>query len=142
MALGLPSTVVEVRVLGPVELIDGAVTVRLPPAERTVLAALASRLGERVAVDVLVEALWPNKAPPSARKTLQVYVTRLRHGVGVSAIVERSAGYLLDPDQVSVDATRAATMVATAREVFHGGDRRDSRRIVGTSDDTVPWRTL
>ena len=122
MALGLPSTVVEVRVLGPVELIDGAVTVRLPPAERTVLAALASRLGERVAVDVLVEALWPNKAPPSARKTLQVYVTRLRHGVGVSAIVERSAGYLLDPDQVSVDATRAATMVATAREVFHGGD--------------------
>ena len=99
MALGLPSTVVEVRVLGPVELIDGAATVRLPPAERTVLAALASRLGERVAVDVLVEALWPNKAPPSARKTLQVYVTRLRHAVGASAIVERSGGYLLDPDR-------------------------------------------
>ena len=56
------------------------------------------------------------------RKTLQVYVTRLRHGVGASAIVERSAGYLLDPDLVSVDATRAATMVATAREVLHGGD--------------------
>ena len=122
MALGLPSTVVEVRVLGPVELIDGAATVRLPPAERTVLAAMASRLGERVAVDVLVEALWPNKAPPSARKTLQVYVTRLRHALGASAIVERGGGYLLDPDRVAVDATRVAAMVGTAREVFHSGD--------------------
>ena len=113
---------VEVRVLGPVDLFDGAATVRLPPAERTVLAAMASRLGERVAVDVLFEALWPNKAPPSARKTLQVYVTRLRHALGASAIVERGGGYLLDPDLVAVDATRVAAMVGTAREVFHSGD--------------------
>src|SRR6187455_2502274 len=48
------SEVVEVRVLGPVELVDGASVVRLPHAQRTLLAALAARLDERVSVDVLV----------------------------------------------------------------------------------------
>jgi predicted ATPase/DNA-binding SARP family transcriptional activator len=113
---------VEVRVLGPVELVDGDATVRLPPAERTVLAALASRLGERVAVDVLVEALWPNQAPPSARKTLQVHVTRLRHAVGASAILQRDGGYLLDPNIVDVDATRLAAILVAAREAMQSGD--------------------
>ena len=113
---------VEVRVLGPVELVDGASTVRLPRAERTLLAALASRFGERVAVDVLVDALWPDKPPPSARKTLQVYVVRLRHAAGAPAIVERGGGYLLDPDVVTVDATRVGTTLGEGREAINAGD--------------------
>jgi DNA-binding SARP family transcriptional activator len=97
---------VEVRVLGPVELIDGPAVVRLAPVERTLLAALAARAGERVAVEVLEEALWRDDRPPSARKTLQGHVRRLRRAVGASAIVERSGGYRPVPDAVDIDAGR------------------------------------
>jgi DNA-binding SARP family transcriptional activator len=113
---------VEVRVLGPVELVDGASTVRLPRAERTLLAALASRVGERVAIDVLEQALWADDPPPSARKTLQVYVVRLRKAIGTAAIIERDGGYLLDAARVDIDATRVATVVADARTAVHAGD--------------------
>jgi hypothetical protein len=41
--LGYASGLVEGRVLGPIELVDGVSMVRLPRAERTLLAALASR---------------------------------------------------------------------------------------------------
>src|SRR5918995_6399095 len=94
------SQMVEVRVLGPVELADGTSMIRLAPAERTLLAALASRLGERVAADVLEDALWPGERPPSARKTLQGHVMRLRRALGASAIVERTGGYRLDAECV------------------------------------------
>ena len=60
---GVRSGVVEVWVLGPVEVFDGTSVVRLTRAERTVLAALAARVGERVPVDVLEEALWPQQRP-------------------------------------------------------------------------------
>ena len=112
----------EVRVLGPVELVDETSTIRLPGAERTLLAALASRLGERVAVEVLAEALWPHGPPPSARKTLQGKVVRLRRTVGASAIVERDGGYLLDPEVVVVDATRVAATVVESRAAMRTGD--------------------
>lgn len=112
---------VEVRVLGPVELADGTSMIRLAPAERTLLAALASRLGKRIAADVLEDALWPGRRPPSARKTLQGHVMRLRRALGSSAIVERTGGYRLDPDCVDVDAARIPRLVAQASEAIRGG---------------------
>ena len=112
---------VEVRVLGPVELADGTTMIRLAPAERTLLAALASRLGERVAADVLEDALWPGQPPPSARKTLQGHVMRLRRALGPSAIVERTGGYRLDPECIDVDAARIPMLVAQAREAIRDG---------------------
>ena len=119
------------HVLGPVQLVDGASTVRLPRAQRTLLAALAARVGERVAVDVLEEALWPHDRPPSARKTLQVYVVRLRRAVGASAILERDGGYLLDPELVEVDAERVATLVGEGRAAMRAGDSETAVRVVG-----------
>jgi predicted ATPase/DNA-binding SARP family transcriptional activator len=118
----LRSGVVEVRVLGQVELVDGGSVVRLPRAERTLLAALTSRAGDRVSVDMLEQALWGENPPPSARKTLQVYVVRLRKVVGAAAITERDGGYLLDTDRVDVDAARVANLVAEARAALRAGD--------------------
>jgi predicted ATPase/DNA-binding SARP family transcriptional activator len=109
---------VEVRVLGPVELFDGNSVVQLPRSERTLLAALAARVGERVPVAVLEEALWPAERPPSARKTLQGNILRLRRAMGSSAIVELDGGYRLDPELVEVDARRVATLVAGARDAM------------------------
>jgi predicted ATPase/DNA-binding SARP family transcriptional activator len=115
---------VEVRVLGPVELFDGSSATQLPRAERTLLAALAARVGERVPVEVLEEALWPAGPPPSARKTLQGNILRLRRAVGPSSIVELGGGYRLEPGLVDVDARRVVGLVAAAREAL-GHDRRD-----------------
>ena len=116
---------VEVRVLGPVELVDGSTAVRLAPAERILLAALASRVGERVGIDVLVEALWPERPPATARKTLQGHIARLRRSLGVRAIVERSGGYLLDPDTIEIDAQRIAQRLGDARQAIAGGHAGD-----------------
>ncbi len=108
--------------LGLVELFDGTSVVQLRRAEQTLLAALAARVGERVPVDVLVEALWPEGPPPSARKSLQGHILRLRRALGPAAILERDGGYRLDPELVEVDATRVTRLVAAAREALRHGD--------------------
>ena len=118
------------RVLGPVELFDDAKVVRVPRAERTLLVALAARLGERVSVDVLEEALWPNGPPPSARKTLQGHVVKLRRLLGPAAIVELDGSYRLDPDVVQVDSWRVATLVTEARELLRRGDFETAGRML------------
>ena len=127
----VPSPPVEVRVLGLVELFDGTSVVRLRRAEQTLLAALAARVGERVPVDALVEALWPAGQPPSARKTLQGHILRLRRAVGPAAIVERDGGYRLDPELVEVDATRVTRLVAAAREALRRGDAEVAIGLLG-----------
>ena len=127
----VPSPLVEVRVLGLVELFDGTSVVRLRRAEQTLLAALAARVGERVPVDVLVEALWPAGRPPSARKTLQGHILRLRRAVGPAAIVERDGGYRLDPELVEIDATRVTRLVAAAREALRRGDAEVAIGLLG-----------
>jgi predicted ATPase/DNA-binding SARP family transcriptional activator len=113
---------VEVRVLGPVELVDGTAPVPLPQAQRTLLAALAARVGRRVPADILAEALWASTPPPSARKSLQVHVARLRRVVGAAAIVERGGYYRLDPEVVDVDAARVAEAIERSRDACRHGD--------------------
>ena len=87
----VPSPLVEVRVLGPVELFDGGTLCGCGRWNRRCLprSRRASVSGCRW---TLVEALWPEGAPPSARKTLQGHILRLRRAVGPAAIVEREAG--------------------------------------------------
>ena len=117
----LRSAPVEVRVLGPVDVADGTSVVELPPTERTLLAALAARFGERVTADVLEEALWPVCRPPSARKTLQGNILRLRRVLGSSTILHCSGGYRLDPAQVDVDVRRVSMLLTEAgAEVARG----------------------
>ena len=107
------------------ELVDGSAAVRLAPVERTLLAALASRVGERVGVDVLEAAVWPEQPPPTARKTLQGHIARLRRALGATAIVERSGGYLLDRDEIEVDTQRISHLLGEARHAIAHGQARD-----------------
>ena len=135
---------------GGLELVDGAAVVALAPAERTLLAALVSRVGERVAVEVLQEALWSNRCPPSARKTLQGHILRLRRVLGSSAIVEQHGGYRLDPDCVHVDAQQVTLLLTAARVAIDRGDPEDAvgllgearRSFRGDSYDGVPDAAL
>ncbi|WP_051740687.1 AfsR/SARP family transcriptional regulator [Streptomyces xylophagus] len=103
----------EVQLLGPVELSAGGRTVEVgPPQRRTVMAALAVDVGRPVAVDVVIERVWGPRAPDGARGAVHAHVARIRRvceqgaetaGEGLG-VVRRSGGYLLEarPDQVDV----------------------------------------
>ena len=92
--------VVQVRLLGPLELVEGGRALPLGGAkERTVLAVLAVHAGHVVSEGQLIEALWGDEPPKSAVKTLQNYILRLRKALGRGddsvTIETRPPGYVL-----------------------------------------------
>src|SRR2546423_7703189 len=69
----------ELRVLGPLELVAHGVPVPLrAPKQRRLLAALLVAQGRPLSADALVDAVWGESPPPSARKLVQVYASQLR----------------------------------------------------------------
>jgi predicted ATPase/DNA-binding SARP family transcriptional activator len=97
---------VVIRLLGPFEVHgpDGPITVT-SARQRTVLALLALHAGRPVAVDRLIDALWPDDPPESARNSLQSHVTRLRTVLGgPDRITLEPAGYRLNVAPADVDA--------------------------------------
>ncbi len=107
---------VEVRLLGPVELlVDGNLVELGGRSQRVVLSVLALRLGEVVAVDHLYEALWGHDWPERASANLQTYISRLRSSVGRNRIVRSGAGYRLLAEGVRVDVARARQLIADGR---------------------------
>src|SRR5205814_6873583 len=92
-----PAAMTEFRLLGPLEVVDDAgADVPLPAGKpRGLLARLLLDAGRVVAVETLVEGLWPEPVPPSAYKVLQVHVSQLRKIVGPDRIETRPPGYVL-----------------------------------------------
>jgi DNA-binding SARP family transcriptional activator/tetratricopeptide (TPR) repeat protein/transcriptional regulator with XRE-family HTH domain len=93
---------VRFRVLGPLELRDGAGRlVRLgAPKQRTLLAVLLLHANQAVGVDLLAEALWGERPPGSAVGGLRTYVSGLRRRLGMGAagapqVVALPGGYQL-----------------------------------------------
>jgi DNA-binding SARP family transcriptional activator/tetratricopeptide (TPR) repeat protein/transcriptional regulator with XRE-family HTH domain len=95
---------VRFRVLGPLELRDGAGRlVRLgAPKQRTLLALLLLHANRAVGMDLLVEALWGERPPVLAMGGLRTYVSGLRRmlrmdeTVGVPRIAAQPGGYQLE----------------------------------------------
>jgi len=109
--------------LGTVEAAVGGQSVELgPPKRRCVLALLLLDLGQVVAVDRLIDVLWPDSPPPGARRVVLVHVSRLRtalasagadrHGV---RIVTTGTGYALHAAPETVDANRFHALCDQAR---------------------------
>jgi len=91
MATGL-----ELRILGPLELVKGGVTVSVGGVKpRMLLATLALNHGRAVSVDQLVEVLWPGDPPKSATANVQTYVSSLRALLGPERLVTKAPGYRL-----------------------------------------------
>ena len=69
----------EVLLLGPLRVRVDGVEHPIPAAQqRTLLARLAVVAGQRVSVEELVDAVWPEDPPATASKGLHVLVDRLR----------------------------------------------------------------
>jgi YVTN family beta-propeller protein len=115
LAAGEP-VVIEFRVLGPFEVVEGGRAVALgPPRQQQLLAVLLLHRGEVVSADRLIDALWGERPPPSAVKIVQGYVSGLRKALGDGLLVTQGRGYLLQvlPDQL--DVSRFESLVAEGR---------------------------
>lgn len=129
-------TLVEFRVLGPVELWTGGRRWELGgPKELCALAALLLSAGKTVSAATLSARIWGEEPPNHAQATLQAYISRLRRrlrdaGLGSPPILSTSArGYRLDVPETDIDAARFATLVQRA-ETIAGADPREAEALL------------
>jgi DNA-binding SARP family transcriptional activator len=116
----------EIRILGPLEIIDGDRRVSIgAPKQRALLAALILRANRVVPTGELAEHVWGDTPPSSARLTLQGYVLRLRRVLapldGVSIVTE-PAGYLLRAEPGQIDTSRFEALLTEADQRARTGD--------------------
>src|SRR4051794_9864150 len=129
---------VVVRLLGPVDVIDGAGNVRPPasPIRRTLLALLALRPGEVVSGDWLLDHAWNADPPESGLRALRFHISRLRQELGVDGLIETTpGGYRLAITAEQVDASSVDKMAAAVRR---DGDRHVAVDMMG--EVLAQWR--
>jgi DNA-binding SARP family transcriptional activator/WD40 repeat protein len=121
----------SVMVLGPLIIEHDRDVVHIAGTHRRrLLAVLASRAGDVVGVDAIVDALWAEEPPPTAAKTIQSHVARLRASlapVGGDVIETTPGGYRLAAD-VAVDAVGFEHLVAQAHRAVAAGDWTSATR--------------
>ena len=122
----------QVRLLGPVDLVRHGVARPVPGSRRqALLAVLALHCGEVVNAGRLIDMVWEEAARP-AGNTLQTHLSYLRRALEVP-IVSRATGYVLDLAEDGTD------VVAAEPEVVPGSGPLDLeeagtellRRVVG-----------
>jgi DNA-binding SARP family transcriptional activator/tetratricopeptide (TPR) repeat protein len=107
---------VELSILGPLEVRDGERLLSLPRKKhRALLALLALRAGELVSTDALVEELWGARPPKTAREALHNYVSQLRKQLGADVIETREPGYVLHVEPDDLDLLRFQRLAEEAR---------------------------
>ena len=106
--------------------------------DRVVLSALATRTGQVVSQDLLVDALWRDEPPASAQKVLHGCVSRLRRLLGAEAIQTAPPGYRLAVPDDAVDSVCFERTVARARDLAAMGQVDRAGHLVGEALDL--WR--
>jgi DNA-binding SARP family transcriptional activator len=132
----------EIRILGPLEVLDGGTSLQLGGTkQRAVLALLVLSLNRVVSVDALVDGLWGESPPDGVRNVVQAYVSRLRRILssaapgGPDVLVHRKPGYLLTLDPECCDLHRLQRL---AREAANA---TDPARVSATYAEALAlWR--
>ncbi|MFD9396222.1 BTAD domain-containing putative transcriptional regulator [Streptomyces sp. NPDC060000] len=114
----------QVRLLGPVELAGPERTIEVgPPQRRAVLAALAVDTGRPVEADVVIRRVWGTTPPEGARRSVYSHIARIRQICEQTAepagerlrLLRRSGGYVLEAGREQVDVHRFRRLVGQAR---------------------------
>jgi len=123
----------EFRILGPLEVHDGAARVPIPGAkERALLADLLIHAGRVVAADRLIDDLWGERPPGNPANALQGRVSQLRRALGPAAatlLATRPPGYSVEVGPDRVDAARFERLVAEAGRAA-ATSRQDAVRLL------------
>ncbi|MFB9684935.1 AfsR/SARP family transcriptional regulator [Amycolatopsis plumensis] len=111
---------VDLRVLGPVEVLAGGTRLDIGHArQRDVLAVLLLDVGRAVPVARLVDRVWGERPPRQPRNSLYAYVSRLRTLLGAldGVTIERERdGYVLVADPQTVDVHRFESLLQQAKK--------------------------
>jgi DNA-binding SARP family transcriptional activator/tetratricopeptide (TPR) repeat protein len=115
---------VRFRLLGPLEVRDGAGWLAIRSAQqRTVLAVLLIEAGRTVTTDRLVDEIWGERPPRTAVNALHGYVMRLRQLLGgrqtgslAGPIVTVRHGYQLLAEEDDLDATMFDRLVESGKQ--------------------------
>jgi DNA-binding SARP family transcriptional activator len=128
-------SVVEFRVLGPLEVVHAGELVGVGSAQqREVLALLVLRAPEPVSVQALIDELWGERPPATAQHAMRVYVSairrRLRTAAGEEVFVRTlSSGYALDVSTERIDARRFERLLSDAQNLLASEPARARRRF-------------
>jgi SARP family transcriptional regulator, regulator of embCAB operon len=123
----------DVRILGPLEVLDEGRVITLGGSkQRALLALLVLHANETLSTDRLIDELWGEHPPANAAKTVQMQISRLRRALAGAAgnqparmLVTRERGYELRFDRERVDARRFERLVADGRtDLTEGRPRR------------------
>ncbi len=131
----------EFRILGPIEISDGAHTLELGGLrERTLLACLVLSANHVISTARLSDELWAGRPPPHSETTLRVYIARLRRalGTGAEALVTHRLGYQLKVASAELDANRFVAMADSARAELAAG--HPEAAAAGLRDALALWR--
>jgi DNA-binding SARP family transcriptional activator/predicted negative regulator of RcsB-dependent stress response len=121
----------EFRILGPVEVWDGAQRLDLGGSKpRALLAVLLLHPNQVVSTEHLIDQLWGEAPPATARNLVQVYVSHLRQALHRrrdgsatdQVLVTRPSGYLLRVGPGELDLDRFQTLTTDARRATLDGD--------------------
>ena len=113
----------ELRVLGPLEAVDGTTPLPLGGRkQRALLARLALDANRTVPVTRLIDDLWGEAAPESAAKMVQIYVSQLRKVLPEGVLRTRAPGYVIEIEPAAVDVTRFAELRAEGRAALAAGE--------------------
>lgn len=117
----------QVRLLGPVDAVDGEDQIDLGGRkQRTLVALLAAHDGQRVSLDRCIVALWGDSPPAAATHSLQTYVSNLRRLIDPdrSGFLESGGdGYRL---LIETDVERFESAIAS--------DEQDTKTLVDALD--------
>ncbi len=118
----------EFRVLGPFEVVSGGRVLEIGSAkQRALLALLLIHLNRPVSLDAIGEELWEGNPPASLGATVQSLVYRIRKLLGPDAeaagvgLRGRGSGYLLEGEELQLDAHRFERLASRGRELAATG---------------------
>lgn len=140
MVTGAESPSISVELLGPLRLtVDGRLVEVPGPKRRAVLALLALAEGRAVAVDELLDGVWPSDAPNSARAALHSHISRIRGHLGPAAsrLEAVHGGYRLRLEREELDVSRARQLLADAR---HAADTEPDVASAAVREALGLWR--
>jgi DNA-binding SARP family transcriptional activator len=118
---------VELRILGPLEVVENGRTLTLGSRkQRALLALLALHAGKVVSRDRLIDDLWHGEPPAAAETTLRSHISRLRSTLGASRLLTRPPGYVLVLAPEELDASRCERLLAQGRTALAQGRAFDA----------------
>ncbi len=138
--LGRVGTSVDLRLLGPFQVVDGAGdALEIPGARpRALLALLALHTPDMVTSDKILEELWGNEDVKNPEAALHVAVSRLRGVLGEDVVETIPGGYRLDIPAANSDAARFQRHTQRGRQFFTLG--HPGKAAEGFRQALAQWR--